>query len=112
MLREHEGKKQEVLVVDDDRYLLLALQQTLELNGYTSDIFTSPVAALAAIDSKPFVAVLSDIRMNELDGLALLEKIVLQKPDLPVVLLTGHGDVTLAVRAMRLGAYDFLQKPG
>ena len=111
MLREHEGKKQEVLVVDDDRYLLLALQQTLELNGYTSDIFTSPVAALAAIDSKPFVAVLSDIRMNELDGLALLEKIVLQKPDLPVVLLTGHGDVTLAVRAMRLGAYDFLQKP-
>ncbi|RMW11117.1 Helix-turn-helix, Fis-type, partial [Pseudomonas amygdali pv. tabaci] len=53
----------------------------------------------------------SDIRMQGMDGLELLDQLHAQDPDLPVLLITGHGDVPLAVKAMRAGAYDFLEKP-
>ena len=101
----------QILVVDDDRYLLLALKQTLELAGYRADTFTSPLEALAAAEKSSYAAVLTDIRMPELDGLALLERLHGLDADLPVILITGHGDVALAVRALKAGAYDFLQKP-
>ncbi len=55
--------------------------------------------------------VVSDIRMQGMDGLELLDQLHEQDPDLPVLLITGHGDVPLAVKAMRAGAYDFLEKP-
>ncbi len=100
-----------LMVVDDDRYLLLALRQTLELAGYTADTFANPLEALAAVEEHAYVAVLADIRMPELDGMELLRRIHTIDADLPVILITGHGDVALAVRAVREGAYDFLQKP-
>lgn len=100
-----------LLVVDDDRYLLLALRQTLELAGYGVDTFTNPLEALAAAAAHAYVAVLADIRMPELDGMELLQRMRGLDVDLPVILITGHGDVALAVRAVQGGAYDFLQKP-
>lgn len=102
-----------LLVVDDDPYLLLALRQTLELAGYAADTFANPLEALAAVQTgkRDFAAVLADIRMPGMDGMTLLAKLKGLDPDLPVILITGHGDVAMAVKAVKEGAYDFLQKP-
>jgi len=101
----------EILVVDDDLYLLAAIKQTLELNGYGVRTFVNPLEALAGIDAHPFAAVLADIRMPEMNGMILLERILAVDPDLPVILITGHGDINMAVEAVKKGAYHFLQKP-
>ncbi|MDR2548694.1 MAG: sigma-54 dependent transcriptional regulator [Desulfobulbus sp.] len=101
----------EILVVDDDLYLLAAIKQTLALNGYAVQTYGNPLEALARIDENTYSAVLADIRMPEMDGLVLLERILAEDPDLPVILITGHGDISLAVEAVKKGAYHFLQKP-
>jgi len=101
----------EILVVDDDLYLLAAIKQTLALNGYGVQTFGNPLEALAGIDDHTFSAVLADIRMPEMSGMVLLERILAKDADLPVILITGHGDISLAVEAVKKGAYHFLQKP-
>ena len=106
----HSGPT-EILGVDDDLYLLAAIKQTLVLNGYAVQTFANPLEALLSIDGSTFAAVLADIRMPEMNGLVLLEKILEKDPDLPVVLITGHGDISMAVDAVKKGAYNFLQKP-
>ncbi|MBP8037023.1 MAG: sigma-54-dependent Fis family transcriptional regulator, partial [Desulfobulbus sp.] len=100
-----------VLVVDDDLYLLAAIKQTLTLNGYAATTCGNPLEALARLGDQPFAAVLADIRMPEMNGMVLLERIIERDPDLPVILITGHGDISLAVEAVKKGAYHFLQKP-
>ncbi len=100
-----------ILVVDDDLYLLAAIKQTLMLNGFAVQTYASPIQALASLGDHSFAAVLADIRMPEMNGMVLLERIVAQDPDLPVIMITGHGDIGLAVEAVKKGAYDFLQKP-
>ena len=102
---------QEILVVDDDLYLLAAIKQTLMLNGYAVQTFANPLEALNSLDAHPFAAVLADIRMPEMSGMVLLERILAVDPDLPVILITGHGDINMAVEAVKKGAYHFLQKP-
>jgi two-component system C4-dicarboxylate transport response regulator DctD len=101
----------EILVVDDDLYLLAAIKQTLVLNGYAVRTFGNPIEALASIEGHTFSAVLADIRMPEMNGMVLLERILEKDGDLPVILITGHGDISLAVEAVKKGAYNFLQKP-
>ena len=101
----------EILVVDDDLYLLAAIKQTLVLNGYGVQTFSNPLEALSTIDGRTYAAVLADIRMPEMNGVALLEKILEKDADLPVILITGHGDISMAVDAVKKGAYNFLQKP-
>jgi len=103
--------RSEILVVDDDLYLLAAIKQTLVLNGYAVQTFGNPVEALTSLDGHSFAAVLADIRMPEMDGMELLERILEKDPDLPVILITGHGDISMAVEAVKKGAYNFLQKP-
>ncbi|MBD3787744.1 MAG: sigma-54-dependent Fis family transcriptional regulator [Sphingomonadales bacterium] len=100
-----------VLLVDDDRAVREALGQTLELAGLT------PILASSYIEAKDHVGpdfpgiVVSDIRMPGKDGFALLELVQGRDPELPVILLTGEGDVPMAVRGMAGGAFDFLEKP-
>lgn len=96
-------------VVDDDADHLAALCDLMRARGYAVTGFASAEAACASPDRPDLV--LSDLRMPGQDGLELLERLREQQPDLAVVLLTGHGDVPHAVRAMRLGAEDFLEKP-
>ena len=100
-----------IFVVDDDVFLLAAISQTLSLNGYQVQTCSSPIEALQRIEEQTFSAVLADIRMPEMNGITLLENIVQKDKDLPVILITGHGDINLAVEAMKKGAYHFLQKP-
>ena len=104
-------KKRAILVVDDDQYLLSAIGQTLMLNGYRADLQASPVGALESVKKDFYSAVIADIRMPVMDGMQLLAEIGKMDRDLPIIMITGHGDVALAVQAIRAGAYDFLEKP-
>src|SRR5947208_186485 len=102
-----------VLVVDDDPALLQGLPETLRLrmSGVTVDTADSAATALDRIAARDYDAIVTDIRMPGMDGLALLARIRALQPDTPVLMITGHGEYDLALRALRGGAYDFIQKP-
>ncbi len=100
-----------ILVVDDDQYLLSAIGQTLMLNGYNADLQASPLTALERVKHSSYMAIIADIRMPVMDGMQLLAATGAVDRDLPMIMITGHGDVALAVQAIRAGAYDFLEKP-
>lgn len=100
-----------VALVDDDDDLRHALTQLLELNGLEVLPFSNAGAALQAIGTSYRGVMLSDVRMPGMDGLELQTRLHAIDPDLPVILLTGHGDVPMAVAALQRGAYDFLTKP-
>jgi DNA-binding NtrC family response regulator len=100
-----------ILVVDDDVAVGKVLFALLKQAGYRVRHVTSGHAALVAIGEASYDAVISDLRMPGMDGMALLAALKEHDPALPVVMLTAHGTITLAVEAMRLGAQDFLEKP-
>ena len=100
-----------VLFVDDDESLRDANTQTLELAGFEAIPCASAAVALRAIDADFAGIVITDVRMPQVDGLQLFQQVKAIDPDLPVILISGHGDVDMAVRAMHDGAYDFLTKP-
>ena len=100
-----------ILVVDDEAELRSSASEWLSLSGFSVVTAKDGAEALAWLDRQPFEALVSDMRMPGMDGLGLLDVVRLKRPLLPVVLLTGHGDVALAVEAMRAGAHDFLEKP-
>lgn len=100
-----------VILLDDDEHLRTALEQTFDLAGMAVQAFASAEGLLAALPADWNGVIISDIRMPGMDGMQLLEQVRELDAQLPVLLITGHGDVPLAVEAMRSGAYDFLQKP-
>jgi two-component system C4-dicarboxylate transport response regulator DctD len=100
-----------ILFVDDEEHLRLAAAQTLELADLPVTCLSDGEAALALI-SRNFPGILvTDIRMPRIDGLELMRRALEIDPEFPVILVTGHGDVEMAVQSMRDGAYDFLEKP-
>ncbi|MBP2230449.1 two-component system C4-dicarboxylate transport response regulator DctD [Azospirillum agricola] len=100
-----------VLFVDDEMAMRLSVVQWLQLAGFAAEGFATPQPALDRL-SPDFPGVLvTDVRMPRMDGMAVLARALERDADLPVILVTGHGDVTLAVEAMRRGAYDFIEKP-
>ncbi|WP_166361148.1 sigma-54-dependent transcriptional regulator [Pseudomonas akapageensis] len=103
--------KIQVVLIDDDPHLRQALSQTLDLAGLKVLSLAQAQGLATRIERDWPGVVVSDIRMPGIDGLQLLEQLHAQDTDLPVLLITGHGDVPLAVQAMRAGAYDFLEKP-
>src|SRR5437867_6521915 len=102
-----------VLIVDDDLALLEALPQALRLRmgGVTVETADSAAAALERIAVQDYDAIVTDIKMPGMDGLALLAEIRTRRPDTPTLIITGHGENELVVRALRGGACDFIQKP-
>ena len=100
-----------ILLVDDDEDLRPALVQGLEIEGFAVDAFSRAEDALSRVTRDFYGVVVSDIRMPGIDGMAFLRQLLEIDPALPVVLITGHGEVALAVEAMRDGAYDFIEKP-
>lgn len=101
----------QVLFVDDEKSMRIAGEQCLMLADFKVTTCAQGKQALAHISKHLVDVIISDIRMPQMDGLELLEKIKQIDKDLPVILLTGHGDIDMAVQAMRDGAYDFQQKP-
>jgi two-component system C4-dicarboxylate transport response regulator DctD len=100
-----------VALVDDDDAFRLALAERLELDGLTVTSFSSAEAALKSVNDRFGGVVVTDLRMPGMDGRQLVERLIALDPDLPVVMMTGHGDIAEAVDAMKRGAYDFLAKP-
>jgi PAS domain S-box-containing protein len=102
-----------ILIVDDDEALLEALPEALRLrmNGIQIDTSQTALEALERIREIDYDAVVSDIKLPGMDGLALMTEINELRPRTPTLLITGHGEHDLAVRALRGGAYDFVQKP-
>src|ERR1700744_4840106 len=98
-------------LIDDDRDLLAAQAQGLEIAGFAVRAFSSGAQALGQIGADFDGVVLSDVRMPQMDGLSLFRRIQAIDPEIPVILITGHGDVPMAVQALKDGAYDFLTKP-
>ncbi|MBY4638383.1 sigma-54 dependent transcriptional regulator [Sphingopyxis sp. XHP0097] len=103
--------EQTVFFVDDDAALRAANVQTLELGGLTVEAFADASAMLPRIATDFSGVVVTDIRMPGMDGLELRAAIHAIDPDIPVILITGHADVAMAVRALHDGAFDFLAKP-
>jgi two-component system C4-dicarboxylate transport response regulator DctD len=104
-------KQPTVLLVDDDEEIRHSTAQSLQLAGFSVRDFPSAEVALDYITPGFAGVVVSDIRMQGMDGMTFLGKVRDIDTELPVILVTGHGDVQLAVRAMREGAYDFIEKP-
>jgi len=100
-----------VLLIDDEAMIRHAGSQTLELAGFAVETFADAESALPFLQTDFAGVVVCDVCLPGLDGLQLLAKSVQRDAELPVVLITGHGDVAMAVQAMRDGAYDFIEKP-
>jgi PAS domain S-box-containing protein len=102
-----------ILIVDDDTALLEALPRALQLrlDGISIDTSETAADALERIRREDYDAIVTDIKMPGMDGLALLNEIHSVRPRTPTLLITGHGEHDLAVQALRGGAYDFVQKP-
>uniref|UniRef100_A0A7C1X536 Sigma-54-dependent Fis family transcriptional regulator n=1 Tax=Pseudomonas graminis TaxID=158627 RepID=A0A7C1X536_9PSED len=100
-----------VIVVDDEAPIREAVEQWLTLSGFEVRLFSRAEECLAQVPEHFPGVILSDVRMPGMGGLQLLAELQRRDRDLPVILLTGHGDVPMAVDAMRDGAYDFLEKP-
>lgn len=100
-----------VALVDDDDAFRVALAERLELGGLTVASFASAEAALKTLSERFEGVVVTDLRMPGLDGRQLVARLNAIDPDIPVVMMTGHGDIAEAVDAMKRGAYDFLAKP-
>ncbi|MEC3862992.1 sigma-54 dependent transcriptional regulator [Mesobacterium sp. TK19101] len=100
-----------IAIVDDEKDMRQSISQWLALSGYDTETFASAEEALGALGPDYPGIVISDIRMPGMDGIQLLRKLMGSDSTLPVILITGHGDVPMAVEAMRIGAYDFLEKP-
>lgn len=100
-----------VLVVDDENHVRAMVGSTLERHGYDVKLASSGREALEILALSSFDLVLTDIVMQDINGIALLERVHAQQPDLPVVMVTAIHDISVAIDSMRRGAYDYLLKP-
>ncbi|NIZ08662.1 sigma-54 dependent transcriptional regulator [Pseudooceanicola sp. HF7] len=104
-------KAMKIAIVDDEQDMRQSISQWLALSGYDTETFPSAEEALKKLGPDYPGIVISDIKMPGMDGMAFLKKLMGSDSSLPVIMITGHGDVPMAVEAMRLGAFDFLEKP-
>lgn len=100
-----------IVIIDDDAAVCGSLGSVLATYGFRTQSFTSPRAAIDAIPQLDSGCILLDVRMPELDGLTALKIIQASGEACPIIMITGHADVPMAVQAMKLGAADFVEKP-
>jgi two-component system, LuxR family, response regulator FixJ len=100
-----------VVIIDDDEAVLDSLQESLRAEGFAVEGFASASVFLEGHPELLDACVVTDVRMPEMDGLELIEALRRRGALPPIIVITGHGDVPIAVRAMKLGARDFLEKP-
>jgi len=100
-----------ILVIDDERSIRNTLKDILEYEKYEVSLAEDGIKGLELISSHDYDIILCDIKMPEMDGIEVLQKIQEIKPDIPVIMISGHGNIDTAVEAIKDGAYDFIQKP-
>ncbi|MCO4849092.1 MAG: sigma-54-dependent Fis family transcriptional regulator [Yoonia sp.] len=105
------SKAMKIAIVDDEKDMRQSISQWLALSGFDTETFASAEEALKGLGNDFPGIVVSDIKMPGMDGMQFLRKLKGVDSSLPVIMITGHGDVPMAVEAMRMGAFDFLEKP-
>jgi two-component system nitrogen regulation response regulator NtrX len=100
-----------ILVVDDEKSIRNALKEILEYEKHEVVLASTGMEGMELLTKNCFEVLLLDIKMPEMDGLEVLEKISPEYPDLQIVMISGHGNVDTAVKAVKMGAYDFIEKP-
>ncbi|WP_417830188.1 sigma-54-dependent transcriptional regulator [Thalassospira sp.] len=100
-----------IIIVDDDEAMRISLAQWLELSDFTVTVYEDAREALRDITPDFAGVILTDVKMPKLDGITFTRSVLSADPDIPIILMTGHGDVPMAVDAMKSGAYDFVEKP-
>jgi DNA-binding NtrC family response regulator len=105
------SERLEVLLLDDEPIVGKRLQPALAKLGCEVEIFENPGQALQRIAKKDFDIVVTDIRMNEIDGIQVLEEVLKKSPRTRVVMITGYAMMSIAREAMEKGAFDFISKP-
>ena len=101
----------QILIVDDEKAIRKTLTEILSFEGYKIDEAADGEEGLRSFKDKTYDVVLCDIKMPKLDGLEFLQKATEHNPDVPVIMISGHGNIETAVEAVKKGAYDFIQKP-
>ncbi|MFA0423422.1 sigma-54-dependent transcriptional regulator, partial [Vibrio sp. 10N.222.54.A1] len=102
---------QRIALIEDDAIVRQATSQWLQLAGFDVTAFEVGQDALNAVEQGDFQTIITDVRLPDIDGVDLLGRFKGLVPDVPVILITGHGDVDMAVKALQQGAYDFIEKP-
>ncbi|MBJ7540017.1 sigma-54-dependent transcriptional regulator [Marinomonas transparens] len=110
-MNQNTNKTIQIVIIDDDQSILEALTEMLELEKFQVNVFKQASKALAFLTTNSPVVVLSDVKMPQMNGLELLQHIQKLDGDIPILLMSGHGDIPMAIEAMKEGAYDFLEKP-
>src|SRR4029077_5100707 len=105
------GEPLRVLIIDDEEFHAETLAESLQRVGYECAIATTGSRGAKRMDHEDWDVILTDLKMPDMDGLAILRKAKQEQPDAEVVVITGHGDVKTAVEAMHSGAFNYLQKP-
>ena len=105
------SQQPDIFFIDDEQDLRLANEQTLQLAGFDVVLFDKAENALPLLNSSWHGVVICDIRLPGMDGQTFLQQAQQLDPGLPVILITGHGEISMAVEAMQMGAYDFIEKP-
>ncbi len=103
------GKR--VLVIDDEAIVRVSCQRVLEPEGFEVDVTARGDEALEMMQSKQYDVVLTDLKMPDMDGLEVLKEIKKRWPEVQVIIITGYGTISTAVQAIKLGAYDYIEKP-
>lgn len=100
-----------VLIIDDERAIRSTLSEILQHEGYKTDVAENGEDGLKKFGSEKYDVVLCDIKMPKMDGIEFLEKAKIINPDVPIIMISGHGNIETAVEAVKKGAFDFIQKP-
>ncbi len=111
MTKTPERTRGAIAIIDDDDVARMSIGQMLRLRHYKVELFSSAEAALASPHLSSLDCVVTDVKMPGMDGEEFLAEIVRRGYPCPVVMITGHGDISMAVRCLRAGAYDFVEKP-
>jgi len=100
-----------ILVIDDERSIRHTLKDILEFEKYQVELAEDGFKALELLKTNDFDVILCDIKMPGMDGIEVLQKVEELKPDTPVVMISGHGNIDTAVESIKKGAFDFIEKP-
>lgn len=103
--------KKKVLIIDDENVICRGCKMILSEMGYLCNHFLSGTEGLEAVLNNPYDVLLLDMKLKDMDGMDILEKVKIAKPDVYVIVITGYSTVKNAVKAMKLGANDYISKP-
>jgi DNA-binding NtrC family response regulator len=100
-----------ILITDDDRSIRRALRDVIELEGHQVEEAEDGLDALKKIEKNAFDVLFCDLKMPQMDGLALMQELQDKGNEVQIIVMSGHGTIETAVKALKLGAYDFIEKP-